>query len=230
MDETNNPVIDEGLAEKKELKKFQVSYLLFFLATIFLAVSQISLATNINGVPQILVLLYIFKYVSYVIYFIAAFRLRKVNKSYFYALWAFGIFLLLTYIADLCSFSSRPPDQYIGKALGWSSSFVECMFYLYFFNATRLFFDKNGFASHAKAVRISLGIFGVIFLITEAFIYFSTTRMVRVNRFTNRFFLYGSWAMQFIMYAFIVVLVVLTFFYVRKQIKQKQKEGGSNNG
>lgn len=229
MDETINTPINESSVEKKELKKFQVSYLLFFLATIFLAISQIALATNINGVPQFLVVLYIFKYISYIIYFIAAFRLRNTNKSYFYSLIALGIFLLLSYIADICDYSSRPLDHYISKALDWSASFVECMFYLYFFNATRLLFENNGFVSHAKAVRISLGAFAIIFLLTEAFIYFSTTQMVRVNRFTNRFFLYGSWAMQFIMYAFIVVIVILTFFYVRKQIKHKAKEGWSSH-
>ena len=229
MDETTNLPIDEGLAEKKELKKFQVSYLLFFLATIFLAVSQIALTTNINGVPQVLVVLYIFKYISYVVYFIAAFRLRNTNKSFFYSLMAFSIFILLSYISDLCNNSSRPWDRYIGKALDWSSSFVECMFYLYFFNGTRLLFEKNGFAKHAKSVKISLAVFAMIFILTEAFIYFSTTRMVRVNRFTNRFFLYGSWAMQFLMYAFIVIVVILTFFYVKKQIKHKIKEGGESH-
>ena len=230
-DTLNTPTINEEQSfDKKEVKKIQTSYLLFLLATIFLAVSRISLATNINGVPQIVALLSIFQLVSYVIYFITVFRVRNVNKSFFYSLLAFSFFILISYIHNLCESSNSGFDHYIGKALGWSESFINCLFYLYFFNGTRLLFEKNGFAKHGKTVKIYLAVFSSIFILTEIFEYFSTTRMVRTNRFANRFFLYGFWGMQFIMYLFIFIVALMTYIYAIKQRKLKEKEGDRNNG
>lgn len=231
MAETTSQTIEQTSDSKKELKKFQTSYLLFFLGTIFLAISQISLASNINGVPQILIVLSIFEGISYLFYFLATFKARKINKSFYYSLLSFSFFLLLKYIAEVCVNSTMTYDQYMGKALGWSSNFIKCMFYLYFFNGTRLLFDENGYQKHAKGVKVSLAIFASIFILTELFEYFSATKMVRNNRFANRFFLYGFWGLQFLLFALLIVTDILTVVYVSKQRKIKQKEeGGTNNG
>ncbi len=230
MAETITQPIQEGFNDKKELKKFQTSYLLFFLGTLFLAISHISLASNINGVPQILVVFSIFEVISYLLYFLASFFARKTNKSFFYSLIAFAIFLLLKYINGVCNNSTDSLDQYIGKALGWSASFLICMFYLYFFNGIRLLFEKHDYGKHAKAVKISLAVFATLFIVTEIFEYFSTTNIVRSNRFANRFFLYGFWGMQVALYLFLIISDILTVTYVSKQRKLIQKEGGANNG
>ena len=86
--------------------------------------------------------------------------------------------------------------------------------------------DKNGYTSGTKIVRTLLIILVIIFIIMTAFKYLATTRVVRSNRFTNRFFLYGSWGMIFIFNLFIFILMIMAFIHVRKF--KKMQEGGQD--
>lgn len=219
--EENQVVATEISNEKKEFKTFQVSFLLFLIGEIHIVLSLISNLTSINGVPQILVLFSILSYTGLILYFVSLFRLRKINKAYFYSFVAFCIFLLLGYIKTLCEHSTQPADLYTAKGIGWSVNFLQCIFYLYFFYGTHLFFKKYQLASGAKRIRLSLASFATIFIVTEVFEYLSTTRFIRNNRFTNRFFLYGYWTLLFILYLLVFVTIILTWFYLRKQFKKK---------
>lgn len=210
--------------QKNEFKKFQVSFLLFLIGEIFLVVSQASHLTSINGVPQALVLLQLLSTVGYVFYFIAIFRIREINKAFMRSLIALAVLLVLFYVRDLSSNSIQPVDRYIGKGLGWSASFVECTFYLYFFYGTHLIFNKYGYSKGAKNLRISLAVFAGLFLVTRVFEYLSTARFIRINRFTNRFFLYGYWSLIFLVYLFILTIIVLTWIYLKLQFNKKKGE------
>lgn len=226
MEENQVAVIEED-KEKQEFKTFQISFLLFLIGEIHIVVSLLSNMTAINGVPQALVLFYILSYVGQILYFISLFRLRKINKAYFYSFIAFCIYLLLRYIKSLCEHSTQPSDLYTAKGLGWSVNFLQCIFYLYFFYGTHLFFQKHQLVSGAKNVRISLAVFACVFIITEVFEYLSTARFIRNNRFTNRFFLYGYWSLLFVLYFLVFLTIVLTWIYLRRQFKKK---GAVSNG
>ena len=219
-------VVEVNNESKMELKKFQTSFLLFFIGQLLIVLSNLSYGSFINGIPQLIVLFGIFKYIGFIFYFFALFFARKFNKSYFYSFVAFGIYIILLYVTNICGNSTSPLDKYIGRGLNWSSSIFECIFYVHFFYGAKLFLDQNGYESGTKTVRILLITLVIIFVTMVVFKYLATTRMVRSNRFANRFFLYGSWAMIFVFNLFIFILMIMAFIHVRRF--KKVQEGGQN--
>ena len=226
MEEVKTVVETNEVDNKTELKKFQTSFLLFFIGQILIVLSNLQYGSFINGIPQLIVVFGVFKYVGFIFYFLALFFARKFNKSYFYSFIAFGLYLAVMYVASVASYSTNPSDKYVARGLNWSVSIFECIFYVYFFNGAKLFLDKHGYTKGTDKVKILLIALVIIFAVMVAFKYLSTNRLVRSNRFANRFFLYGSWAMIFLFNLYIFILMILAFIRVRKF--KKSQEGGNH--
>lgn len=213
-----------SIEDQKELKRFHKAFMLFFIGVIFLVVGTISLATNINGVPQILTFLSIFSSVGYLLFFIGLFMIMKLNKSFLYSFISISIFILFVYMVYLCGNSTSLFDNEIGRGLSWGKNFAQCIFFLYFFHGCLLFFQKHEFSKGTKQFKLFIIIFASLFILNEVFEYLSTARFVMVNRFANRFFLYGFWGLTFLVYTFLFVAAILTSRYINKQINFKKNK------
>ena len=211
--------------KSKELKTFKHAFVLFSVGQILMLISQISTATSINGVPQILVLFALLVPPAYFISFIALAMARKINADFMRSLIAFSAFLIIEAFILVCNNSQASYDHYLAKGLSWAGNFMECVYYLYFFHGTSLVFKEHGMVKEAKKTKVSLIIFTVLFIITCIFEYLSTAKYVRMNRFTNRFFLYGFWILLFLFY--LTVFIALIFAW-RSMNKIRKK--GANNG
>lgn len=213
-----------SLDEQKELKKFHTSFTLFLIAEIFLVVSSIANATNINGVPQVLSLLLILANVANFLFLIALIFIYKLNKSFTYSLIALIIFLVLAYIVTLCASSINPSDNAFGKGFSWSASISQVIFFIYYFHGCKILFEKFNLSRGPKQFRIFIIVFATLFLLEETFEYFSTAKFILSNHFANRFFLYGYWALSFFTNLFVLIAVLLTKRYIDKQIIFKEKK------
>lgn len=231
---SNMKKIEEFPVEsQKELKRFHKSFIIFLIASIFLIVSTLNKATNINGIPTLFSLFSLFSYVGHVMLFVALLMVYKFNRSFFYSFLSLSLFLVLSYIVYLCSGSTRPMDNAIGNGFNWGKNISEGVFYLYYFHGCLLFFEKHGLTKGPKTFRIFIISYGSVFLLKEVFEYLSTARFVMHNRFANRFFLYGNWVLIFLCYVALLLFVILTSKYIDKQIqfkepKKKKKEETSD--
>lgn len=220
---------DYSQEDQKELKRFHKSFLLFFIGTIFMIVGTLSLSTNINGVPQILAFLSIFSSVGYVLLFFSLLLIYRFNRSFLYSFICEVIFLVLMVIVAISNTSTSLFYNALGRGLSWGTSFAQGVFYLYYFHGCMLFFQKHELSHGVKQFRLFIIIFAVVFILEEIFEYFSTAKFVLVNRFANRFFLYGHWGLIFLVYLIILIAVILTSKYINKQIDFKQKGKEQDN-
>ena len=233
MEVAKRKIEDFDLEAQKELKRFHKAFIAFLIASIFLIVSTLSKAVNINGIPPIFSAFEVLAYAGHIILFFSLLMIHKFNKSFFYSFLSLSIFLVLAFIVYVCAGSSRPIDNAIGRGFQWGKNISEGVFYLYYFHGCLLFFEKHGLSKGPKTFRIFLISYGLTFLLKEVFEYLSTARFIMGNRFMNRFFLYGNWGLIFLCYVALLLFVILTSRYIDKQVqfkepKNKGKEVAAN--
>lgn len=207
---------------QKELIRFHKAFVVFLIASIFLIVSTLSKAVNINGIPPAFALFEIFSYFGHIMLFVSLLLVYKLNKSFFYSFLALSLFIVLLFIVYLCAGSSRAVDNAIGRGFQWGKNISEGVFYLYYFHGCLLFFEKHNLTKGPKTFRIFIITYGSIFLLKEVFEYLSTARFIMHYRFANRFFLYGNWALIFLCYLLLFLFIILTSKYINKQIQFKE--------
>ena len=208
---------------KKELALFRAGFINFFIAEIFLIVSTLSRATIISGVPRIFALLSTFTFVAYVLFTVSSFLLRNLNDYFRKSLYAIAIFDVVTFVYNICQTSTDGFFLSIGRGLYWSGSFIMCIYYVHFFFGMSEFFKKYNFNKAHKRSSLAVVIFVIFFIGETVFEYLSTTKLVLTNAFANRFFLYGSWGFEFLLYTSIFVVTILAMNYVNKHIPHEKK-------
>ena len=218
----NNQVeIDEA---KKELRSFRAAFIIFLIGQIFLIVSTLTYASNINGVPRFFAVFDLFVVVTNVLDWVALFLLKKVNRSFRYSFYSVSIFLVLLFVYMVAMSSSDSIYVAIGRGLYWSRDIVQCIFYLYFFHGCYLFFEKQKFNTGKKVAFVSIFIFLGLFIASCVLTYLITVRPVQKNFVLYRILLYSGWGAKFLIYAFTFVIVLRAGIYINRKINPKTKK------
>ena len=209
--------------DKKELALFRAGFVNFFLGEIFLIVSTLSRATIINGIPRVFSFFSFFTFVAYVMFTVASFIVRNLNINFRKSLYAMAIFDVVAFVYNVCISSTNSMYNAIGRGLYWSQSFILCAFYVYFFFGMTFFFRKYNFNKGEKRSTLAVALFVIFFIGETIFEYLSTTKLVLTNKFANRFFLYGSWGFEFLLYTSIFVITIMAMSYINKHIPKEKK-------
>ena len=215
---------------KSELKSFRAAFIIFLIGQIFLIVSTLTYAANINGVPRFFRFFDLFVVVTNVLDWVALFLLRKVNKSFRYSFYSVSIFLVLLIVYSIAMSSSESMYVAIGRGLSWSKDIVQAVFYIYFFHGCYLFFEKQGFNTGKKVAYISIFIFLGLFITSCVLTYLITVRPVQRNFVLYRIFLYSGWGFKFLIYAFTFVIVLRAGTYLQSKYKAKKKKEKDGEG
>lgn len=224
MEEVKTKPIEENNEVKKELKIFRGSFITFFVGEVFLIVSTLSRATIINGVPRIFAIFSMFTTVAYILYTVAAFVSRNLNVNAKKALLSVAIFDVVAFIYQICLTSTDAYYNNLARGLYWSENILLCVFYVFYFFGVRDFFRKYSFDKASKRSFLSIIIFVVFFLGEVVFEYLSTTKLVLSNAFANRFFLYGTWAFEFLLYVSIFAVSIVAMAYINKHIPHGKED------
>ena len=206
--------------KKKELKLFQIAFLIFMIGQIVLIISTLNFATSINGVPRFFRYFKYLKYLTYLSYFGALFIIRPLNQSFRYCFYSIIIFAVTHFIQLLCETSTNQFYVALGKGLDWSVDILLCIFYLLFFHGCFLFFDAHNLKTGKKNAYFVLITFLVLFISSKVFAYLAGTRTIMKLAFFNRFFLYGSWGFEFLIYTFTSIMVFRAMRYIHIKVKE----------
>ena len=209
---------------KKEQRTFHVAFIIFLIGQIFLIVSTLSYAANINGVPRIFAMFDIFIVVTNVLHWIALFILKKVNNSFKLSFYSVSIFLVLLMVHTIAMSSSESLYVAIGRGLYWSRDIVQCIFYLYFFHGCILFFEKHNLTGGKKVAIVSLFVLLALFIASSVLTYLITVRSIQRNFVLYRVMLYSGWGTKFLIYAYTFVVVIVLGQYLKKMLGPLKKK------
>lgn len=214
--------INKNVEESKHgIRLFHVCIIIFLVGEFFLIISTLNFATIINGVPRWFGYFNYVSYVAYLLFLFSTFFLRRLDKAFFYSFISMIIYILLNAVSRICETSTNALYVNLGKGLNWSSTAVICIFFDYFFYGCAMVFKKFGYDKGKRAAIIFLIVFTGVFLLSKGFEYFSTASFIRVTTF-QRFFLYGTWIANFILYTLSLVSVLLGVRYLNKKIKEEK--------
>ena len=224
LEETN----DDGREDRKELYLFKKSFILFTIGVSFLVLSTLNYATSINGVPRFFRMFSFFAFVSCFFYFISFFMIRKLHNSFTNAYITVAIYLVVLLFGMVCETSNRPYFVELSRGLVWSANLLEIFYYILFFYGCSKLFEKHEFRKGRINAKLSYVIFASLSVLEALFTYLSKTRFVMRDIFFNRFFLYGSWGIQFLLYTFIFVISIMAAKYIQRKIfRMEEREKAS---
>lgn len=222
MEESRASLGDEMTLRLDNSRRYLKFFILIFIGQIILIISTINNATTINGVPRF------FRHFSYLAYFtgvlfiIALNKLRTINRDFFRSFLTIIIYLATVLFIGILEDTKTPLYAAFGRGLKWTTDFLFVLFYYLYYRATNEVFKKIG---HKKGIKIShfamigtLVIFGVDFL----FAVLSKTYLVMINRFMNRFFLYGDWGLIATNYIFHFVATLMIYKQFKKALIERE--------
>ena len=125
-------------------KKFHISLVLLFVSGILGFIGSFSFVTNINGIPHAFDYLGFFELFSYIFVLIAAIRLRKVNRYFFYAYIIAIISIgLVVSTPILYLFNFVPAIDAIEEGILFSSALIDFLGTIYIVLGLRDCYNKD---------------------------------------------------------------------------------------
>ena len=139
-----------------------------------------------------------------------------------------AIYLVVLLFSTVCETSNRPYFVELSRGLVWSANLLEIFYYILFFYGCSKLFEKHEFRKGRINAKLSYVIFASLSVLEALFTYLSKTRFVMRDIFFNRFFLYGSWGIQFLLYTFIFVISIMAAKYIQRKIfRMEEREKAS---
>ena len=220
MEDNRTLLSDESTLRKDNSRFYLRFFILIFIGQIILIISTINNATTINGVPRFFRFFSALAYLTGALFIIALNKLRNINRDFFRSFLTIIIYLATIVFTGVLEDTKTPLYAAVGRGLKWTADFLFVLFYFLYYRATNEVFkriaDEKGIKISRTAMIGTLIIFGV----DQLFAILSKTYLVMVNRFMNRFFLYGDWGIIALGYIFHFVMVLLIY----KQFKKASLE------
>ena len=125
-------------------KKFHTSLVLLFISGLFNFIGAFSFLNSINGIPHAFGFLAFFEFFGYVIVLIAAIRLRKANRYFFYAYILAIITIILTAASPvLFLFDFVAAIDAINEGLTYTQFLIDLLATLYIVLGLRDCYNKD---------------------------------------------------------------------------------------
>ena len=224
MEEVKTALNDESTLQINNQRRYLKFFILFFIGQIILVISTISNATTINGVPRFFRFFTYLVFLTGALFIIALNKLRTVNKDYYRSLLTISIYLATILFIGILKDTKTPLYAAIGRGLKWTTDFLLVLFYYLYYKATNEVFNRIGNQKGARVSRYAMIGTLVIFGVDMLFAILSKTDLVMVNRFMNRFFLYGDWGLIALSYIFHFVATLMIFKKFQKAFVKKEDQ------
>lgn len=137
---------------------------------------------------------------------------------------SFVIYLVISLLVEFGENSTSRFVTVVVKGLDFSIFFIRGIFYLYFFHGCYLFFRDHNYVTGTKRAKAYLIAFLVIYSLWVILDQLSGMRLLLVNYFFNRFFMFGKWAMLLILYAFMFAVVLGASRYLSIKTKKEKTQ------
>ena len=125
-------------------KKFHISLVLLFISGLFNFIGAFSFLNSINGIPHAFGFLAFFEFFGYVIVLIAAIRLRKANRYFFYAYILAIITIILAFASPvLFLFDFVAAIDAINEGLTYTQFLIDLLATLYIVLGLRDCYNKD---------------------------------------------------------------------------------------
>ena len=209
--------MDEKEIQKQEplpIKKIYWAYIFFMIAQVLVTISLMSYGANFKFLPRWLENLSLLALVSYVLFIVSTFLLRKVSKHFFYSLIAISLLLASSIIQDICRSSNEGIYLAWARGLELTMTFLDMIFVCYFLQGTFHLLTKYENKKAAQKTKGALITFIVIFAL-NLLVFFTSKLPVVINHLVaNRVTTYSYWALQFIFYVYTLVVVISSYIYI----------------
>ena len=221
--EENQALLNGGLNLRTDNARRYLKFFVFiFIGQIILIISTINNATTINGVPRFFRYFSSLVYVSGALFIIILSKLRTVNKDFFRSLLTISIYLATLLFMGILQDTKTPVYAAVGRGLKWTTDFLFVLFYYLYYKASKEVFQRIGYEKGVKTTQYAMIGTLIIFGVDMLFALLSRTYLVMVNRFMNRFFLYGDWGIIAISYIFHFVTTMLIYKRFKKALDKKE--------
>ena len=221
--EENQALLNGGLNLRTDNARRYLKFFVFiFIGQIILIISTINNATTINGVPRFFRYFSSLVYVSGALFIIILSKLRTVNKDFFRSLLTISIYLATLLFMGILEDTKTPVYAAVGRGLKWTTDFLFVLFYYLYYKASKEVFQRIGYEKGVKTTQYAMIGTLIIFGVDMLFALLSRTYLVMVNRFMNRFFLYGDWGIIAISYIFHFVTTMLIYKRFKKALDKKE--------
>ena len=205
-------------------RRYLKFFIFIFIGQIILVISTINNATTINGVPRFFRYFSSLVYVTGALFIITLSRLRTVNKNFFHSLLTISIYLATILFMGILQDTKTPVYAAVGRGLKWTTDFLFVLFYYLYYKGTKEVFQRIGYEKGVKVSTHAMIGTLIIFGVDMLFALLSRTYLVMVNRFMNRFFLYGDWGIIAISYIFHFVSTMLIYKQFKKALSKKEDD------
>ncbi|MBO7573573.1 MAG: hypothetical protein J6T25_02170 [Bacilli bacterium] len=224
MEENRTSLNNEELAARVDNPRRYLKFFVFiFIGQIILIISTINNATTINGVPRFFRYFSTLAYVASILFIITLSKLRSINRDFFRSFLTIDIYLATILFIGILQDTKTPVYAAVGRGLKWTTDFLFVLFYFLYYKATNEVFKRIGHEKGAKVTRFAMYGTLVIFGVDLLFALLSRTYLVMVNRFMNRFFLYGDWGLIALSYIFHFVITLLIYKQFNKALPKKEE-------
>ena len=210
---------------KDNQKKFQFTFVLFFIGQALLLLGFFSFGAQFKFLPSWLSLFAFFIFFGYIALFISLIRVYKVNQNFMYAAITMVITFVLSIMGDIASKSTEDFYIYLSKGFNWSGSITLCIFYVYFFLGCYDYFASRNLSEAQKHSKTGFIVFPILFVAQSLLQAGPDFAFIKFNLIANRICVYGSWIMYFVISCFVVALLLNIVIYMHKLNK---KEGEKN--
>ena len=224
MEENQALLNDELTLRANNPRRYLKFFVLIFIGQIILIISTINNATTINGVPRFFRYFSSLVYVTGALFIITLSRLRNVNRDFFRSLLTISIYLATILFMGILEDTKTPVYAAVGRGLKWTTDFLFVLFYYLYYRASKEVFQRIGYEKGVKTTRYAMIGTLIIFGVDMLFAILSRTYLVMINRFMNRFFLYGDWGIIAISYIFHFVTTMLIYKHFKKALDKKEDE------
>ena len=222
MEESKVSHSDELALHIDNPRSYLKFFVLIFIGQIILIISTINNATTINGVPRFFRYFSLLAYLTGVLFIIALNKLRTINRDFFRSFLTIIIYLATVLFTGILADTKTPLYAAIGRGLKWTTEALFVLFYFLYYRATYEVFKKVGFENGTKTARFAMMGTLILFVIDQIFAILSKTYLVMVNRFMNRFFLYGDWGIIALSYIFHFVAILLIYKQFQKALLKRE--------
>ena len=173
--------------------------------------------TSIKALSDWLIIFTLLQFVGFILIIVSSIKIYGFNKNYFYF---FITSIVCLFVSILSSVGAESTEDFTiawARGLEVSSDILLCVVYAYFFLGSKEYFIEHSVSKNIKRSKIGFIVVIVLTIIINLLVFIGSFSGIRTNYVVAAIFKYSALLMEFIMYTFMVIVLILMMVETKKE-------------
>ena len=197
--------------------KFSGAFLIFTISQFFMLLGLLDYGTSIKALSDWLIIFTLLQFVGFILIIVSSIKIYGFNKNYFYF---FITSIICLFVFILSSVGAESTEDFTiawARGLEVSSDILLCVVYAYFFLGSKEYFIEHSVSKNIKRSKIGFIVVIVLTIIINLLVFIGSFSGIRTNYVVAAIFKYSALLMEFIMYTFMVIVLILMMVEMKKE-------------